>query len=166
VVFSGELFHATAAPDTKPVPFTVSVKAAPPALAEFGLRPVIAGASDITEKLTLLDVTSPLDTVTVTIAAEAMRLADTDAVNCVELTKEVESAEPFHCTVAPERNPVPFTVSGKAAPPTVAELGLRLVIRGIGGFATKLAPLWLPLRLLNVWFGGVKLYPANDGVTV
>jgi hypothetical protein len=34
---------------------------------------------------------------------------------------------PFHCTTDPVVNPEPFTVSVKAAPPAVRELGLMLV---------------------------------------
>jgi hypothetical protein len=53
----------------------------------------------------------------------AIRLAATDAVSCVALTNVVGRAEPFHCTVAPERKPVPFTVSVKAALPPATEPG-------------------------------------------
>jgi hypothetical protein len=60
----------------------------------------------------------------------AIRLADTDAVNCEVLTNTVGSAAPFHCTVSVERIPVPLTVSVKAAPPAVAELGLNPLIAG------------------------------------
>ena len=42
VVASGEPFHCTVAPETKPVPVTVNVKAAPPAVAEIGVIAVIA----------------------------------------------------------------------------------------------------------------------------
>jgi hypothetical protein len=43
VVVRFDPFQLTVEPETKPVPFTVSVKAAPPALAEVGLRPVVVG---------------------------------------------------------------------------------------------------------------------------
>jgi hypothetical protein len=50
----------------------------------------------------------------------------------VELTNVVVSAAPFHCTVAPVRKLTPFTVNVKAAPPAVADAGLKLVIVGVG----------------------------------
>jgi hypothetical protein len=67
-----------------------------------------------------------------TLCDATIRLAGTEAVNFVAPAKVVERAEPFHCTVAPERKPVPFTVSVKAAPPWVVVFGLRLVITGPG----------------------------------
>jgi hypothetical protein len=42
VVGTAEPFHCTTEPERKPVPFTVRVKAAPPAATEFGLRLVMA----------------------------------------------------------------------------------------------------------------------------
>ncbi len=64
--------------------------------------------------------------------ALAIRLAGTAAVNWTELTNVVVRAVPFHCTVVPGRKLVPFTVNVNAAPPAVAEVGLRLVIAGVG----------------------------------
>ena len=61
----------------------------------------------------------------------AIRLAGTNPVNCVALTNVVVSAEPFHWTLAPETNPVPFTVSMKAVFPAFAEAGLSVVIAGV-----------------------------------
>jgi len=46
VVESGVPFHCTVAPETKPVPLTVSVNAAPPAMAPFGLSEVTAAPSE------------------------------------------------------------------------------------------------------------------------
>ena len=40
------------------------------------------------------------------------------------LSNVVGSAEPFHCTTAPEANPVPFAVKMNAGPPAGAALGL------------------------------------------
>ena len=40
----------------------------------------------------------------------------------------MERAEPFHCTLVPERKPVPITVSEKVAPVAVAEFGFMLVM--------------------------------------
>ena len=129
LVLSAVPFHCTTAPETKPVPLTVSVKAGPPAVAEFGLSDVIAGAA-ATVKVAVLDVTPFSTTVTVTVPGVAIRVAATWAVNCVALTMAVVSEVAFQWTTAPEINPEPFTVSAKEGPPVVAELGLIDVITG------------------------------------
>jgi hypothetical protein len=157
VVVSGAPFHCTVAPERKLVPFTVSVKVAPPAIAEAGLRPVMTGVGATTVNVTAAD-GLPLVFVTVMFAlpALAMKLAGTDAVNWVERsgdgavsllapplgsllsgnlvepTSVVVSGVPFHCTVAPVRKPVPLTVRVNAGPPAVAEVGLRLEMTGVG----------------------------------
>jgi hypothetical protein len=69
-------------------------------------------------------------TVTLAVPCEATRLTDTEAVNWVALMKVVDKEDPFHCTVAPDTKPEPFTVRVNAAPPVVAELGLRLDSEG------------------------------------
>lgn len=138
------MFHCTVAPEGKPVPFTVSVKAGPPAAAEIGLKFVMIGAGGSIGKLTKFDVTPPLYTVSEAIPWEAMRFAGTAAVSCVEFTKVVGNAELSHSNVAPIRNPVPFTVRVKAVPPAEAEVGLRLVIAGTGGLIWKLTGLDTP----------------------
>jgi hypothetical protein len=43
VVLNALPFHFTVAPETKSAPFTVSVKATPPAVAEAGLKLVMVG---------------------------------------------------------------------------------------------------------------------------
>jgi hypothetical protein len=83
--------------------------------------------------VTAFDVAPPgFATVTLAVPDEAIRLAGTEAVNCVALTNVVESAEPFHCAVDPDTNPAPLTVRVNAGPPAVAELGLKLLIVGVG----------------------------------
>jgi hypothetical protein len=47
-------------------------------------------------------------------------------------TKVVVRSDPFQRTVEPLTKLVPFTVSVNAAPPAVADAGLRLVIVGGG----------------------------------
>ena len=42
----------------------------------------------------------------------------------------VVSAEPFHCTAAPDANPLPFKVSVNPTAPAVTEFGLKLDITG------------------------------------
>jgi hypothetical protein len=57
-----------------------------PAVAEFGLILAIAGAAGLTMKFAVLEATPPgLITVTPELPAVRMRLADTDAANCVPL---------------------------------------------------------------------------------
>jgi hypothetical protein len=68
--------------------------------------------------------------VTLAVPCEAMRLADTDTVNWLALTKAVERVDPFHCTVDPLTNPEPFTVRANAGAPATAEFGLRLDSEG------------------------------------
>jgi hypothetical protein len=133
VVTSAEPFQLTTAPLMKFVPFTVSVKADPPAVAEVGLRLVIVGVGTVILKADDDDALPPaFATVILALPALAISAAGTAAVNCVELTKVVTSPVPFQLTVAPERKLVPFTVSVNADPPSVAELGLRLVMLGVG----------------------------------
>src|SRR5580698_6765693 len=66
----------------------------------------------------------------VTLPMFAIRLAATDAVNWVALTKVVGSVAPFHWTCAPETNPVPFTVSVNGPPPATTDAGLSVVMAG------------------------------------
>jgi hypothetical protein len=75
VVVRSEPFHLTIEPLTKLVPFTVSVKAPPSAVAEDGLRLVIAGAGLLMVKICAFDVPPPgvgLKTVTLAVPAVAM----------------------------------------------------------------------------------------------
>jgi hypothetical protein len=102
-----------------------------PAGAEDGLTDVIAGPATgggLMVNVTAFEVVPPEFTVTLALPAIAIRLADTEAVNRVALTKVVVSADPFQYTVAPDKKPVPFTVSVKAVPVAVAEAGLRVVM--------------------------------------
>jgi hypothetical protein len=48
------------------------------------------------------------------------------------LTKVVARSDPFQRTTDAETKLPPFTVSVKAAPPAVAEVGLRLLMFGTG----------------------------------
>jgi hypothetical protein len=69
-------------------------------------------------------------TVTFAVPCEARRLAVTDAVSWLALTKVVETVDPFHCTVDPLTNAEPFTVSVNVGAPAAAEFGLRLDSEG------------------------------------
>ncbi len=126
-------FHCTVAPERKLVPFTVKVNAAPPAVAEVGLRLVIAGVGTLIGSIAAVDGLPPVfTTVMLAFPALAIKFTGTAAVNCVGLTNVVTSAAPFHCTAAPERKPVPLTVSVNAGPPALTEAGLRLLMTGVG----------------------------------
>jgi hypothetical protein len=132
-------FHCTTAPLRKFVPFTVSVKAGPPAPVAAGLRLVMVGVGTVMEKLVAVDALPPVFvTVMPALPPLAIRLAETAAVNCVELTNVVVSAVPFQFTTAPLRKLVPFTVSVNAGPPAGVEAGLRPEIVGVGMVMEKL----------------------------
>jgi hypothetical protein len=128
VVDKADPFHITVAPDTMLDPFTVRVNAAPPAIAEFGLRFDSESVPDgLIVNVNALEVAAPgFCTVTFAVPCEMMRAADTEAVNWLAPMKVVEMVDPFHCTLAPLRNPEPFTVRVNAALPAAAELGLRV----------------------------------------
>jgi hypothetical protein len=122
----------TTAPETKPVPFTVRVKAALPAV-------VLDGESDVIAKFEVLLIVKvwafdvpPLGagfvTVTLAVPAVAISAARIAAVTCVLLTNVVVRLAPLNWTVAPLTKPVPFTVSVKAALPAVALAGESEVI--------------------------------------
>jgi hypothetical protein len=106
----------------KLLPFTVNVNDALPAVALVGLIEVIEGPG-LTVKLVELEASPPEVTVTGIVPAVAIKLDGTAAVNCVLLTNVVARADPFHCTTAPDENPLPFTVSVSPGPPAVALFG-------------------------------------------
>lgn len=121
--------------ETKPVPFTVKVNAAPPAVAPLGERDVIVGAGLFTVKVDEADVPPPgagLVTVTGNVPALPMSAAVIDAVSCVALTKVVVRAAPLKFTTEVDTKFVPFTVSVNPALPAVALLGESEVIVGAG----------------------------------
>ena len=73
-----------------------------------------------------------LKTVTLAVPAVAMSAARIEAVTCVEERYVVVRFVPFHLATEPEMKLVPFTVRVKAAPPAVADDGLRVEIVGTG----------------------------------
>jgi hypothetical protein len=78
--------HRTTDDAIKFDPFTVKVKAAPPAVAEVGLMLVVVGAGLLIAKICALDVPPPgagLTTVTEAVPAVAMSAAVMAAVSCV-----------------------------------------------------------------------------------
>jgi hypothetical protein len=82
-------FHCTVEVETKFVPLTVRVNAAPPAVALEGDSDVAFGKGLLTVKMRLFDLPPPgvgFTTVTDAVRAVAMWLAGTEAVTCVLLT--------------------------------------------------------------------------------
>jgi hypothetical protein len=78
-------------------------------------------------------------TTTEAVPTEAIRLADTAAVNCVGETNVALSAAPFHKTLSPLTKLLPFTVSVKPEPPATTLDGEIVVIDGVAAVIVKLA---------------------------
>jgi hypothetical protein len=96
--------------ETKFDPFTVSVKAAPPAKVLAGESEEIVGSGLLTVKDCAAegpDVGAGFVTVTLNVPAVAISASVIATVNCVALTKVVVRELPLNVTVAPDRNPVP-----------------------------------------------------------
>jgi hypothetical protein len=131
----------------KLVPLTVRVNPDPPAVADEGLMLVVVGtglSGTLIVKVCALEVPPPgvgLKTVTLVVPAEAISAARIEAASWVDETYVVVRAVPFHLTTDPEMKLVPLTVSVKAEPPAVAELGLRLVVVGTGLSGTLIVKL-------------------------
>jgi hypothetical protein len=135
VVARSAPFQRTRDEEMKLLPFTVSVKDAPPAVAEVGLMLVIAGTgfAAVIVNVTEFEIPPPgdgLNTVIVALPALAISLAEIEAVSWLALPKVVGRSAPFQRTRDEEMKLLPLTVSVKAAPPAVAEVGLMLVIAG------------------------------------
>ena len=132
LVVSAVPFQFTVEPETKFVPFTVSVKPEPPAVAQVGLSELIVGAALIVN-VCAVDVAPAQGFATVmdAVPAVAIREADTVAVNWVEEPNVVVSAVPFQFTVEPETKLVPLTVKVNPGPPAVAQVGLSELIVGL-----------------------------------
>src|SRR5438309_1013735 len=140
VVVRAAPFQPTLAPMSNPVPVSVSVNPAPPAVALEGDSVVSVGPPALTGRLSAAEVPPPgagVATVTVAAAAAARSVAGIAAVSCVALTKVVVRVAPFHLTVLPLTKPVPATVSVKAGPLTRALLGVRPVSVGAGLFTVN-----------------------------
>ena len=149
VVIRAFPFQFTVELAVKLAPLTVKVNAAPPATAMFGLIELVVGAGILGLMVNVAAGEEPPPgdgfwTTTLAVPAEAMSLAEIEAVTWVALTNCVVRSAPFHHTVELLINPVPFTVNVKAAPPAVAELGLKLVMAGVGLLIVKVCALEVP----------------------
>jgi hypothetical protein len=126
--------------ETKFVPFTVRVKAAPPFTALAGESEVMVGAGLFTANGELAEMPPPgagFVTVTLNVPAVAMSVAVIDAVTFVALTKVVVLAVPLKFTTEEATKLVPFTVKVKAAPPADALVGESEAIVGTGLFTAN-----------------------------
>jgi hypothetical protein len=135
VVVRGDPFQCTFEPETKLEPFTVRVKAGPPAVALLGEIELIAGTGLLTVNVFEADVPPPgprFVTVTLIVPAVAMSAAEIAAVSWVRLEKVVVRAAPFQLTTEVVTKPEPFTVSVKAGWPAVALAGEIEVTVGLG----------------------------------
>src|ERR1700733_816346 len=126
--------HMVVAPETKCAPVALSVKAAPPAAAEFGVRAERegAGALLVTLKVAPPEAAPPgFTTLTLGVVAEAMRVAETVAVSLALLENTVVSAVLPHLMIEPATKFDPFTLSVNAGPPAAVELGLSEEMAGV-----------------------------------
>jgi hypothetical protein len=126
----------------KPVPFTVRVKSAAPAVAVAGEMEVRLGIGlpIIRERALETPPGGPLETVTWAVPIATMSLAGIAAVIWVLLKKVVLRLLPFHCTTELGTNPVPATVRLKPDPPAGVLEGEMELIEGTGFGGGWLAP--------------------------
>ncbi len=135
VVVRADPFQFTTEVVTKPEPFTVSVKAKPPAVALLGEIELIAGTGFLMVNRSEFDLALPgpgFLTTTGTLPAVVRSVAKICAVTLTLLTKFVTRAELFHLTTAPFTKFEPFTVRVKPAEPTVLLEGESEVMIGTG----------------------------------
>jgi hypothetical protein len=84
-------------------------------------------AGTVMVKVELLDTAVPVTTVTAIVPGVLRKLAATEAVNWVALTKAVVRGVPFQRIVEFDAKLEPLTVRVKAGPPVTAVVGLRLL---------------------------------------
>jgi len=101
-----------------------------PAIAEAGLRLVIAGGGEVMVNAAPAEVPPAEMTVIFAVPAVATRLDETVAVNCLALLQAVFGAIAPQIAVEVEVKLLPLIVSVNAAAPAVIELGLRVVTAG------------------------------------
>jgi hypothetical protein len=105
--------HCTPEHGRKPLPVTISEKAAVPAVAPTGDKEaIVAAAGEVDEivKDAGAELTPAFDTVIEAVPEEAMSEAGIAAVSCVELRNVVARAEPFQFNTDALTKFVPFTV--------------------------------------------------------
>lgn len=100
-----------------------------------GVTAICAVGTWLTGKLTAFEVPPPgvaLITVMLPLPGAAISVCEIVARNCVALTNVVVRLLPFHCTVEPLINPVPFTVSVNCVLVAKTLVGASVVIAGTG----------------------------------
>ena len=150
VVVSAAVPHFAVAPETKLVPLIVKVNAAPPAVAELGLRLVIVGTPGLMVKVAPAEAPPAVVTVTLAVPGTAIKAAGTVALSWPALTNVVASAVAPHFAVASETKLVPLIVRVKAGPPAVAELVLKPLMVGGAGSMVKVALAEVPPAVVTV----------------
>jgi hypothetical protein len=89
-------------------------------------------------KVRAFEVAGPgFSTVMLAVPCVAISAAEIAAVNWELLTNVVARFAPFHLTVEFEAKLEPLTVNVKSAPPTIAEVGLRLFRTGAEAVTAK-----------------------------
>ena len=153
VVVRAAPFHSAVVPLPNPLPVSVRVNAASPAVALVGEIAVSVGTAaaigvpEAIGKLRAPEVPPPgagVTTITGTLATVAISAELTAVVSCLVLTNVVVRALPFQVIVEPFSKLLPFTVSVKAAPPAIAPAGLKLVNVGAGLFTAKARAVEMP----------------------
>jgi hypothetical protein len=162
VVLRAVLFHINTVPETNPLPVTVRMNAAPPAVTPPGDDPDMVGGGAVIGKLNGA-VNNPFwETVIETAPAVAIRAEGTAAVNTVELTKVVARGVPtvaaFHLTTAPVTKLAPLTVKVNAEPPAAADAGDKEEI--VGGVAPLVTVNW---RVCDIPPKLTLLFPTKTG---
>jgi len=144
------VFHKTAEAAVKFVPMMVIVKAAPPEIAEAGVRLVMVGGCGKMVKTAPEERPPIVRTVMLAAPIPAIMLAGIAAVSCVEFKIVAGSMHPFHIKTEARVKFAPLMVSVKAAPPATAMDGLKLSSIGGGGWRrVKAAAEEFPLRSLT-----------------
>jgi hypothetical protein len=97
----------------------------------------------------------------------ARSVAGIAAVTCVGLTKVVVRLAPFHCTVEPLMNPVPFTVRVRPTPPVTAAPGDSVARDAAGaGLTVKFVAADVaevsPLSVFTTVMGTVPVAATSD----
>ena len=128
-------FHWTTEVLTNPLPFTVIVNPAVPALTVLGVIDVATGCGLFTVNVTAFDAPprgAGFVTVTEGVPAVATSPAKIAAVTCVALMNVVVRAAPPKFTTDVLRKLVPFTVNVNAPEPAITFVGKSVVTVGTG----------------------------------
>lgn len=127
-----------------PVPFTVNVNPAPPAIALAGESVVTVGTGLLIVSVAAADVPPPgagFVAVIEAVPAVAISAAVIVAVTCVPLLNVVALGEPLKFTTEVEIKFVPLMTTENVAPPAVTVFGAKEVIVGTGLFAAEILKL-------------------------